>query len=199
MMRILQYSMNKDLIHIIYACRKKEPAAQNELYRFTYERLLNCTLRYTKSVEEGQWVFNLAMLKVFRHLDRFNLTDPKSNYLAWAKDILIKTSIDHLRKNINYRKLLIPTEIKDYNDRQYDLNTALDDLATEAIFALIQTLIERERLIFSMYEIDGFSHRKIEALTEIKSNTSKWLLAKAKKSLRQKLNQQSALKLKNNG
>lgn len=191
--------MNKDLLHIIHACRKQDQSAQNALYRYTYERLLNCTLRYTKNLEEGQWIFNLAMLKVFKSLDRFDAKDTKSSYLAWARDILVKTSIDHLRKNISYKKLLVPTEIKDYDDQQYDLNNALDHLATEAIFALIQALPEKERLIFSMYEIDGFSHLEIEKMTGINKNTSKWLLAKAKKNLRRQLGQQSDVKLNKNG
>ena len=39
-----------------------------------------------------------------------------------------------------------------------------------------------------MYEIDGYSHIEISEMIGINKNTSKWLLAKSKKSLRQKLN-----------
>ncbi len=188
--------MNPDLQNIIRSCRRQDKSAQNSLYGYTYERLLNCTLRYTKNLEEGQWIFNLAMLKVFNSLDRFEID---SNYLAWARDIIVKTSIDHLRKNIKYQQTLFPTEFKDFNETKYDLNLALDKLETEEIFKLIQALPERERLIFSMYEIDGFTHIEIEKETGIKKNTSKWLLAKAKKNLQQQLTNGQDLKLKTNG
>lgn len=176
--------MSIDLKHSIKACRERNRKAQQVLYEFTYTHLLNSALRYTKDKEEAHWVFNMAMLKVFKSLDNYK---DGSNYLAWAHTIIINTSIDTIRKNSKHKETLIPVDFKDFNNDKYEINSALDKLETEKIISLIQELPEKERLIFSMYEIDGYSHVEIEEMTGIKKNTSKWLLAKSKKMLKEKL------------
>jgi len=45
-----------------------------------------------------------------------------------------------------------------------------------------------------MYEIEGYKHAEIEKETKINQNTSKWLLAKAKKSLQFMINNSFNLK-----
>ncbi len=170
---------------IIDKCRGGENrVAQRELYEYTYRKLLVCTLRYAKEREEGQWIFNLAMFKIYDSLDGYA---KGTNYLAWARNILVRTSIDYLRKNAKNRSMMVPVEIQDDITLSREVNLALDSLETEQIITVIQALPERERLIFSMYEIDGYSHVEIEKHSGIKKNTSKWLLACAKKSLRKSI------------
>ncbi len=162
---------------------KQDRPAQEKLYNHTYGHLLGVALRYTKDREEAQWIFNLAMLKIFRSLSKYT---PGTNYMAWARTIIVTTSIDHFRKSSKHSKLLVPVDFSEDDGKGQVLNEALDKIATEKILELIQGLEERERMIFSMYEIDGYKHREIEEMTGIKSNTSKWLLAQAKKKLRSK-------------
>ena len=61
----------------------------------------------------------------------------------------------------------------------------MNNLDAEVIIQVLQKLQEKERIVFSMYELDGYTHKEIQELTGINSNTSKWLLSKAKKSLKE--------------
>ncbi len=176
---------------VIKRCLKNEVRAQEELYKLTYEALFNCALRYGKDKEEGQWIFNLAMLKIFNSLDRFKLG---TNYLGWATTIIVRSSINYLRQNINHEKMMVRVDNDDYVNQGFELNEGLNRLEAERILELIQTLPDRERLVFSMYEIDGYTHVDIEAETGIKKNTSKWLLASAKKTLRKEVSMLYELK-----
>ena len=60
----------------------------------------------------------------------------------------------------------------------------MNNLDNDSIIQVLQKLPENERLVFSMYELDGYTHKEIQELTGIKSNTSKWLLAKSKRTLK---------------
>lgn len=170
---------------ILTACRKSDSIAQQRLYKYTYEKIISTALRYTKSREESKWVFNMAMFKVYKNLDKFKIG---TNYLAWANNILTKTCIDNYRSNTRHKQNVAPLDFYEDKCQSAILNSALSDLEAEKIIELIQSLGDNERIVFSMYEIDGYKHREIAEITGINLNTCKWLLSKAKKELREKVN-----------
>lgn len=102
--------MQLTLENIIKAARRQDRSAQEKLYEYSYRKLLNRVLRYARDKEEGEWLFNLAMLKIFKGLDAFKIG---SNYDAWASVILKRTGIDHVRKNALKKEILVPVDIKD--------------------------------------------------------------------------------------
>lgn len=179
------------LEELIEFCKSGDRKAQRELYEYTYAKLLNASQRYTQGNEEAQWVFNHAMLKVFSNLENY---EKNTNYLAWARTIIVKTAIDYLRKRIREDKMVVPIEAHSHDMAVQEINTVLSQLETEAIIGLVQSLPDKERLVFSLYEIDGYSHVDIEKECNINQNTSKWLLAKAKKVLRKKVSEIYQLK-----
>jgi RNA polymerase sigma-70 factor (ECF subfamily) len=89
---------------------------------------------------------------------------------------------------------MVPVDIQQYENQATDFETGLNNLETEDIITLIQKLPDNERLIFTMYEIEGYKHSEIEKETKINRNTSKWLFVKAKKSLQFMINNSFNLK-----
>ena len=169
-----------NLPEVIQKCIREDRAAQQELYTHTYVHLAAAVAVYCKDATDRDWVFNLGMLRIFGSLKNYRL---KTNYLGWARTILVRSAIDNIRKNKTYSDHLTLVTTTDMENSVSVLNEALDSLHTEALIKAIQALPERERLIFSMYEIDGYTHKEIEKMTDIKMNTSKWLLTKARKAL----------------
>ncbi len=188
MSRLTESTLQPD----IEASKKGKRRAQRRLYDFTYARLLNASLRYAKDYEEAQWIFNHAMLKIFSSLGRY---ESNTNYLGWARSIIVKTSIDYLRKRTRNQWIITSVEEAELESQDYELNTALSNLETADIIQMVQSLPDRERMIFSMYEIDGYSHVEIEKETAINRNTSKWLLAQAKKKLKKTVQETGELKI----
>ncbi len=180
------------LEHIVKQCLNQDRTAQEKLYHYTYEKLIGTAMRYGNSLDEAKWVFNLAMMKVFKSIGNYKLG---TNFLGFANDILIKTCIDNIRSNNKHQKIMAPVDSTIVESNKIALNDALDKLETEKIFELIQSLPDNQRMIFSMYEIEGYKHREIEEMTGININTSKWMLAKAKKELKEKLNNMYGLKM----
>lgn len=186
----------KNLNTILKKCLSQDRIAQQQLYSYTYTHLCAAVAVYSKDNSEKDWVFNLGMLKIFKGLSKF---EPNSNYLGWARTILVRSAIDHIRSNKKHSKNLSPIEIETQHVSSDDFNNIMNNLETEAIIELLQGLPERERMVFSMNELDGYTHKDIEELTAININTSKWLLAKAKKTLRSMINNSQDFKMLRNG
>lgn len=182
--------MQAQLKNIIKGCISSDRKSQQQLYEYTYKSLSTAVALYTKDASEKDWVFNVGMLKVFNSLSNYNIG---TNFLAWARVILVRTAIDNIRKNKTHDQMLAPLETNESAVKNTEINEALNKIETEEVIKIIQRLDQKERLIFTMYEIEGFTHVEIERETGIKKNTSKWLLAKAKKSLKVILKNSSLL------
>jgi len=176
--------MKQELQHIINLCLTEDRSAQEELYHYTFKNLLKSVMIYSKDYNDSKWLFNMGMLKIYRSLGKFNTG---TDYLAWASVIIRRTCIDYFRKNKKYTENLSPVDIEDQINKHIDFDTILNQLDTEIIIRAIQNLPENQRIVFSMFELDDYSHVEIETMIGINSNTSKWLLSKAKKNLKEKL------------
>ncbi len=171
-----------ELNDILADCVRQDRRSQEKLYNYTYQKLIGTAMRYAGSREDAKWVFNLAMMKVYKNIEKFKIG---TNFLGWANDILIKTSIDNIRKNTRHQRIMAPVDSSFVEGNKVTLNEALNSLATEKIMEMVQRLGEKERMVFSLYVIDGFKHKEIAEMTGINMNTCKWLLGKAKKELKE--------------
>ena len=177
-------ALNIDIEYTISKCLENNRKAQQALYNYTYSHLLNAVQRYVSENQDVNWVFNMGMLKVFNALKKYK---KNTNYLGFARTILVRNAIDFIRSTIQINSIMTPLEVTFDKAADEGLENALNKLEADDVMTLIQTLPDKERLIFSMYEIDGFNHKEIQKHTGINKNTSKWLLAKAKKELRARI------------
>jgi len=184
----------KDLKNIISNCKLHDRKAQQQLYSYTYTKLASSVAVYSKDNSERDWIFNLGMMRVFTSLNKFQ---KDTNFLGWARTILVRSAIDHYRSNQKHRDKLTAIEISEYNISSQSFEKMMNELENETIIQLLQQLPEKERLVFSMYELDGYTHKEIQELAEINMNTSKWLLAKSKKTLKTLI--EHSVDLKRNG
>ena len=61
----------------------------------------------------------------------------------------------------------------------------ITDLNVKDILKLLDDLPELHRLIFNLYEIEGFSHQEISKLIQIPESSSRVYLVRAKQKLRE--------------
>ncbi len=189
--------MNSSLDPIISNCIKGDRVAQKELYELTYTSLKNIIGLYLKDNTQHDWIFNIAMLKIYNSLSQLA---QDSNYLGFARTIIVRTTIDHFRATLNSRLVVVSKEIlEETHCGQVEMNEILNQIQTEDIIQLLYQLPENERMVFNLFELEGYSHKEIETLFGINQNTSKWLLSKARTNLKNKVNLSSFSKDANNG
>ncbi|NLP58760.1 RNA polymerase sigma factor [Lutibacter sp. B1] len=165
--------------NILVGCEKGNIFYQELLYKHFYGYALSICRLYTYSNDEAVSILNDSFLKVFSSIKKkgFDNSIPFKN---WLRRILINTAIDNYRKN---SKHLYHLEIEEAE--QIQTNTSIiDDLTAEDILNLLDQLPETHRLVFNLYEIQGFNHEEISLKLNISKSTSRVFLARAKKKLR---------------
>jgi RNA polymerase sigma factor (sigma-70 family) len=164
---------------LLEGCKLQQAMAQKYLYERYFGRLVGITYRYTPDKQEAIHVLNQAFLKIFKALLTYNET---GNLLGWMRTIVFRTALNYVRDKVVFE------EIDDtiYNDFQNTplSNDAFLDLDIEYILTAMRQLPDATRTVFSLYEIDGYSHAEIAKMLTISTGTSKWHLSEAKARLR---------------
>lgn len=176
----MKYTLQSSDEDLILGCREKNRLAQKYLYQRYFGKLLGVCMRYTSNREEAIGILNMAFFKIFDSLDRYKAT---GSFQGWMAKIALNTSIDHIRSNTTYKKVM------DYNSEKEGSmnNDAIDQLQAEDLYKVIQQLPPASRNVFCLYAIEGYKHQEIAKQLEISEGTSKWHLSNARKELKKLL------------
>ncbi len=184
-----------DPVSVISACRQNNPKAQRALIKLFYGYVKSIALRYAGSSMPADEIINDSFLKVFNNLSKYDDSKP---FKAWLRVITINTATDYYRKNKKDQMVDEPmnTSTPDCSEDQ------ISRLSAEEILALIQQLSPAYRMVFSLYVIDGYSHKEIAEILGIKEGTSKSNLQDARHKLQSLIikntqTQMTAYELKN--
>ena len=164
---------------LIEECKKGKVLYQEMLYKQFYGYALSICRLYTYSNDDAVSILNDSFLKAFSFIQKknYNNSGPFKN---WLRRILINTAIDHFRKNAKHQNHL---EIEGVEQQSLNIET-LDNLMADDIIKLLDQLPETHRIVFNLFEIQGYSHQEISKKLNIGISTSRVYLTRAKKKLR---------------
>ena len=173
----------------IHACINGDPEAQQHLFETYAPKLLGVCARYCRNIDDARDAMQEGFIKIFRILNQFNF---KSKLETWMTRIMINTAIDQYRKSSKFMLYESADEVHLYHSDNTEEESMLDadcmkSSKTQDILRIIQELPVGYRLVFNMYAIEGYSHQEIAEELSISVGTSKSQLARARKTLRDKL------------
>lgn len=165
-----------DTPSIIKACLHGNSSAERLLLKQNLGFAKLVTSRYAANAEEGEEIVNDGFLKVFQNLGKYQFDQP---FRAWVRTIMVRTAIDYYRKNLKHHEL-VPLDDLEVTNIGADV---ISKISTSEILKLIQLLSPAYRMVFTMYVLDGYTHKEIASMLEIKEGTSKSNLQDARKKL----------------
>ena len=168
-----------ELKKLIKACKKNNLKAQSQLYQNYKDTLYTLCLKYCKNTEEAEDNLQDAFIDIFKNIKKYK---GKGSFEGWMKRITINKAIDKYKKESFINIIINDDLLEDTSIETEELNLPLHD-----ILYLIQLLPNRYRLVFNLYELDGYSHKEIAALLKISESTSKSNLHRAKLILKNKI------------
>ena len=164
---------------LIEECKKGNLLCQEMLYKQFYGYAMSICRLYTYSYDDAVSILNDSFLKAFNSIQKgnYNSSVPFKN---WIRRILINTAIDHFRKNAKHLNHL---EIEEAEQKNVDITT-IEHLTADDIIKLLDQLPETHRIVFNLFEIQGYNHQEISEKLNIGISTSRVYLTRAKKKLR---------------
>ncbi|MFD1143771.1 RNA polymerase sigma factor [Larkinella insperata] len=163
---------------LIEGCRNGSPQHQEMFYKHFYGFLMAIALRYHPARQEAGSVVNDSFMKVFDRIDRYEFAE---TFRGWLRRIVVNTALDH------YRRLAKHTHALDL-DQADGQTIAMEDsvisqLTADDILNLLQHLPVQYRMVFNLYEIEGYSHEEIARQLNLSTSSSRVYLVRAKEQL----------------
>lgn len=180
---------NDQLKEIVQRCIANDRAAQEQLFKLFYGKMMGVCLRYIKDHDSAQEVVQKCFIKVFDRLEEF---DFKGSFEGWVRRIMVNGSIDAIRSK---RRQPFTTDEEylfneSYSIQEHDIDEDITKIKAEQAMRAIQQLSPSYRAVFNLYVIENYSHKEIAQILGISEGTSKSNLAKAKQNLRKILSEE---------
>ena len=168
-------------IRLVAACRRGDRRAQQELYSRYARAMYNICLRMTGNTADAEDLLQVAFIDVFTKIGSYR---EEATIGAWIKRIVINNCINFLKKRRldtrSWDEMLVEpvTDQGEFEDdnREYTVNK---------IKSAVESLPEGYRVVFSLYLMEGYDHKEIAEILEITEATSKSQFSRAKKKVRQ--------------
>ncbi len=168
---------------LVRQCKRGHLKYQELLYKQFYGYAVGIGLRYSANRDDALEAVNDAFIKVFNSIKSF---DEKLPFKPWLRRVIVNTVIDQRRKNI---KNLAEADL---DEAAFAATPALvvSKLNADDILMLMQLLPEMNRMVFNLYEVDGYNHEEISLMLGIAASSSRVYLGRAKERLRKLILQQ---------
>ncbi|WP_394750850.1 RNA polymerase sigma factor [Spongiimicrobium salis] len=170
-----------DTQQLISGCIKKNAKAREELYNRYKNTLFSISLKYCASYVEAEDHLHDIFIEIFEKIKTYK---GKGSFEGWMKRIAINKAIDRYKKKVNFESLQHHTP---YTEEDIAIGAEASSLSFDSLMSCIHGLSPKYRIIFSLYELDAYSHKEIAAMLSITTGTSKSNLHRAKILLKKQI------------
>ena len=177
--------MQKTDIQLIANCTQGDERSQRELYLRYRERWYKLSLRYGRNREEANDILQEGLVSIFNDMHQYDFK--RSQFITWSNRVLVNAALRYLKKNAWNTAFTDISMVDEGENNDVDI---YDQLAEKELITILQGLPTGYRIVFSMYAIEGYTHKEIANSLNITEGTSKSQLSKARKMLKKILESQ---------
>lgn len=163
---------------LIQGCSEKKSIFQERLYRRYFSFAMSIGIRYTNDETEAMEIVNDSFMKALSNLDEFSVVKP---FKPWYARIIVNTAIDSCRKNMKHKDTLSTDDYPILEGCEPEIES---ELTISEIILLLNQLPVNYKVVFNLYEIEGYTHEEIAEMTGVSISTSRSSLTRAKKMIR---------------
>jgi RNA polymerase sigma-70 factor (ECF subfamily) len=178
---------------LIEGCKKNQRKAQLQVYNLYYKAMYNTAYRFVKDSAEAEDIIQEAFLTGFQKIDDFK---GDATLGAWLKRIVINRAIDAIRmkkENVSIDEVTLPAETDETTENYLEILS----YKAEQIRKGIERLGADDRIIISLFLLEGYDHEEISKVLGISYNASRTRYSRARQRLREMLNKEKMKELVN--
>lgn len=170
---------------IVKSCIKGKRDAQKQLYHMFADKMYGVCLRYAKNEDDAKDILQDGFIKVFANLKKYSF---KGSFEGWVRRIIVNTALERFRDKKYLFAVNNECKIENF-DKEY--NHIIEDIAVNDIFNMVNTLSPQYKTVFNLYVVEGYSHKEIAKMLNIKEGTSKSNLSRARELLQKRIKYQN--------
>ena len=134
-----------------------------------------------------QSALNQVYVKMIRTMSSYLKKKDSVPFELWMRKIAINHVVDEFRKNKKFREQIDLRDVQESEEYHPSVQPHLEAEQLEQIRDAIGQLSVMNRAVFNLFVVDGYGHDEIAEMLKISAGTSKAHLHRAKKRLRELL------------
>lgn len=166
---------------LIKGCKEQKKDVQHQLYQRFAGTMFGVCLRYFDSREEAEDALQEGFIKVFLNIKSFR---SEGSLEGWIRRIVINTALNQIR---NHQKFQHQADLEEIGNIASEDADTISEISHKDMLNLLHQLPPGYRMVFNLYEIEGYSHKEIADKLDISVSTSKTQLLKARKVLQKRM------------
>lgn len=167
-------------IELVQGCVDQNRFYQKKLYERFARKMLAVAMSYSRDSYEAENIIQESFIKVFDNIKRYQ---PTGSLDGWVRRIVVNTATDYYRK----KKRIKFSEVNIEDEANHIGALDFDSFAVKDILEAVQELPEGSRMVFTLYAIEGYTHKEIGETLDISVGTSKSQFSRARMLLQGKL------------
>ena len=178
--------MQRALQEIIRAVKDGNKPAFRELVEAFQERAFRLAFRMLGDEEDARDVVQDSFIKMWQNIQTYR---DNEIFACWMNRIVSNTAIDRIRSKKRQPAVRLEDmhrELADLSDES-NHHKLENEEAGQLICALTEDLPEKQRIVFSLRDLEGLSSEETEAITGFSEDMVKSNLYHARKTIREKL------------
>ena len=172
---------NKEfLFDVVNRCKDGDTKAMETVYTHYKSSLFNLAYRYSKNHASAEDLLQEIFIKVFTQIKK--LRSPEA-FKSWLYRIAVNTCVSYTRKKGQEKEVSLDNiqEADESKDDHFFMGKNLEKG--------IALLPPKQKSVFLLHDVQGFTHEEIADIMELRKGTSKSQLFKARMKLREYLSE----------
>lgn len=159
---------------LIDKAKEGDTLAFKQIYQLHHKRVYGLCFRLAGQVELAEEATQDTFVRLWQKLPQFK---GDSQFSTWLHRLTVNQALSSIKKQKSFWARFI--SISEHTE------TGHYDGEYETLDKLLLTLPERARIVFVLFEVEGYKHEEIAKLLNIAQGTSKAQLHRAKKLLQE--------------
>lgn len=170
---------NQQQLEAIKGCAVGNQSSQRALFMEYSQELLATCKRYIGNEDEAKDILQDSFMRIFKYANTYS--HDGGNLKGWMKTICIREALKKIEKNKRTTSMDELEYIPSVNP------IAIQNLDIEELYNIIGKLPKRQRAVFNLYVVEGYSHREIGEMLNVDETCSRSILSRTKRLLKRKL------------
>lgn len=176
-----KYRKEKDSIYttdeMVEGCLNKDPAVMEEVFQKYKTSLFNISYRYTGNTANAEDLTQEIFIKIFQNIRKLRKTGA---FEGWLYRIAVNTCLNFIRSSRLKKEKL--------NQHQHNIELKPVKNGNELLKIQIEQALHRlplkQKSVFILHDVEGFTHNEIAEMMRWSEGTSKSQLFKARIKMR---------------
>jgi len=174
----IDFENREFLFDVVNRCQGGDAKAMETVYTHYKSSLFNLAYRFSKNHASAEDLLQEIFIKIFTQIDK--LRSPEA-LKSWLYRIAVNTCVSHTRKKAQSKEI----SLDDVNEM--DGSKEDPSFLGKSLERAITFLPPKQKAIFLLHDVQGFTHDEIAGIMKLRQGTSKSQLFKARMKLRELL------------